>query len=88
MRLNGGAGLSGEQRASCGGAQLLKTTMQVGGSLDGAGNRRAGSVHTSDLSGNGRSFVFGLKCEEPNIAEVLGLLDPLDSIFDKKISGG
>ena len=33
-------------------------------------------------------FVFGLKCEEPNMAEVSGLLDPLDSIIDQKISDG
>ena len=33
-------------------------------------------------------FVFSLKCEEPNIAEVLGLLDPLDFIIDQKISDG
>ena len=33
-------------------------------------------------------FVFGLKCEEPNMAEVLGLLDPLDSIIGQEISDG
>ena len=61
--------------------------MQAGGSLDGAGGERAGHVHTDDISGNGGSFVFGLKCEEPNMAKVLGLLEPLeDSIIHKKIS--
>ena len=62
--------------------------MQAGWSLDEAGGRRAGPVHTDDISGNGGSFVFGLKCEEPTMANVLGLLDPLDSIIHKEISDG
>ena len=87
-RLDSGADSSGAQRASSGGAQLLKTVMQAGGNLDGAGGGRAGSVYTDYLSSNGGSFVFGLKCEQPNMAEVLGLLDPLDSIIDQYISDG
>ena len=75
--LDSGAGSSGAQRASSGGAQLLKTTMPAGGNLDGAGSGCAGSVYTDDCSSNGRSFLFGLKCEQPNMAEVLGLLGPL-----------
>ena len=45
-------------------------------------------MRTDDISGNGGSFVFGLKCKEPNMAKVLGLLDPLDSIINKEISDG
>ena len=81
-------GSSGEQRAFFDGAQLIKTAMQTGGSLDEAGDGRAGPVHTADISGNGGSFVFGLKCKEPNMAKVLGPLDPLDSILHKKILDG
>ena len=81
-------GSSGDQRAFFDGAKFIKTAMQAGGSLDGAGGGRAGPVHTNDISGNGGSFVFGLKCEEPNMAKVLGLLDPLDSIIHKEISDG
>ena len=47
--LDGGAGSSGEQRAFFDGAQLIKTAMQAGGSLDGAGGERAGPVHTDDI---------------------------------------
>ena len=66
-RLDSSAGSSRAKRAISGGAQLLKTAVQVGGNLDGAGGGRAGSVHTGDYSGNGGSFVFGLKCEQPNM---------------------
>ena len=66
-RLDSSAGSSRAKRASSGSAQLLKTAMQVGGNLDGAGGGRAGSVHTDDYSGNGGSFLFGLKCEQPNM---------------------
>ena len=59
--------------------------MQTGGSLDGAGGGRAGSVDTDDISGNGESFAFDLKREEPNIAEMLGLLDPLNSVICREI---
>ena len=62
--------------------------MQAGGSLDGAGGGRTGPVHTDDISGNGGSFVFCLKCEEPSMAKVLGPLDPLDFIIHKEISDG
>ena len=59
-RLDSGAGLSGTQRASSGGALPLKTAMQAGGNLDGAWSRRAGPVHTDDLSGQG-GFRFRFK---------------------------
>ena len=59
-RLDSGAGLSGTQRASSGGALPLKTAMQAGGNLDGAWGRRAGPVHTDDLSGQG-GFRFRFK---------------------------
>ena len=62
--------------------------MQAGGNLDGAGSGCAGSVYTDDFSSNGGSFLFGLKCEQPNMEEVLGLLGPLDSIIDQEISDG
>ena len=45
-------------------------------------------MRTDDISDNGGSFVFGLKCKEPNMAKVLGLLDPLDSIINKEVSDG
>ena len=87
-RLDGGVGLSGAQRASFGSGQLLQTTMQTGGNVDGAGGGRAGPVDTNDISGNGGSFVFGLKGEKPNMAEVLDLPDLLDSIIDRQILDG
>ena len=59
-RLDSGAGLSGPQRASSGGAHLLKTAMQAAGNLDGAWGGRAGLVHTDDLSGQG-GFRFRFK---------------------------
>ena len=52
------------------------------------GGERAGPVNTDALSGNRRSFVFGLKCEESNMPQVLGVLAPLKSIIDRKISDG
>ena len=69
-------------------AQLLQTTMQTDGSLDGANGGRAGSVDTDDISGIGGSFGFRWKREEPNITEALGLLDPLKSIIDREILDG
>ena len=60
--------------------------MPAGGNLDGAGGGCAGSVYTDDFSSNRGSFLFSLKCEQPNTAEVLGLLGPLDSIIDQEIS--
>ena len=62
--------------------------MQAGGNLDGAGGGGAGPVDTDDISGNGGYFVYGLKCEEPNMAKVMGPLDQLDSIIHKKLSDG
>ena len=52
------------------------------------GGERAGPVNTDALSGNRGSFVFGLKCEEPNMSQVLGLLAPLKSIIYREISDG
>ena len=66
----------------------MQTTIQTGGSLDGTNGGRAGSVDTDDISGNGGSFGFSLKREEPNITEVLGMLDPLNSIIDREILDG
>ena len=86
-RLDSSVSSSRAKRASSGGAQLLKTAMQAGGNLDGAGGGCAGYVHTDDCSGNEGCFVFCLKCEQPNM-ELLGLLDPLDSIIDQEISDG
>ena len=34
------------------------------------------------------SFDFGSKCEESNMAQMLGLLDPLNFIIEPKISDG
>ena len=62
--------------------------MQAGGNLDGARSGCAGSVYTDNFSSNGGSFLFGLKCEQLNMEEVLGLLGPLDSIIDQEISDG
>ena len=45
------------------------------------GGGRAGSVDTDGISGNGRSFAFGLKREELNMKEMLSLLDPLNTII-------
>ena len=59
-RLDSGAGLSGPQRASSGGAHLLKTAMLTGGNLDGAWGGRAGPVHTDNLSSQG-GFRFRFK---------------------------
>ena len=52
------------------------------------GGERAGPVDTDALSGKRRSFVFGLKCKEPNMSQVLGLLAPLKSIIYREISDG
>ena len=49
-RLDSGANLSGAQCASFGGAQRLKSAMQAGGNLDGAGGGRASPVHTDCLT--------------------------------------
>ena len=87
-RLDSRAGTFGAQRAFSGGAQLLKTAIEPGGNLDGAGGGRAGPVHTGDLFGNGGSLVFGFKGEEPSMKELLGPLNPLDSLIDQEISGG
>ena len=87
-RLDSRAGTFGAQRAFSGGAQLLETAIEPGGNLDGAGGGRASPVHTGDLFGNGGSFVFGFKGEEPSMEELLGPLNPLDSLIDQEISGG
>ena len=87
-RLDSSAGTFGAQRAFSGGAQLFKTAIEPGGNLDGAGGGRADPVHTGDLFGNGGSFVFGFKGEEPSMKELLGPLNPLDSLIDQNISGG
>ena len=86
-RLDSKAGTFGAQRAFSGGAQLMKTTIEPGGNLDGPGGGHAGPVHTGDLFGNGGSFVFGFKGEEPSMKELLGPLNPLDSLIDQNISG-
>ena len=40
------------------------------------------------LPATGGSFDFGSKCEKPNMAQVSGLLDPLNSIIEPEISDG
>ena len=40
------------------------------------------------FSATAGSFDFGSKCKQPNMAQVLGLLDPLNSIIEPKLSDG
>ena len=82
-RLDGGAGSSGAQHASSGGTQLLKTAMQAGGNLDGAGGGSAGPVRTDDLSGNGESFVFGARGVGPGVG-----IQQRESLDGSAASGG
>ena len=62
--------------------------MQSGVTLDegGAGARAPWILMLFPATAG--SFDFGSKCEEPNMAQVLGLLDPLNSIIEPEISDG